>query len=201
METIYVVILFVLYVALWAIKRKQQIKATGLDPEVLAGAQSAVQRYFFQLTRILTVCIIILIFIHGIEFQFYSMFSRFPPLDDALFDHIGLATGITGLTVCFIAQRHMKNSWRVGIDEKNHADLVETGMYRIIRNPTYFGLYLLCAGTWLIWPTWTIALFSIIFYLALEMQVRCEEDFLLKTHGDEYREYLKRTKRYIPRIY
>lgn len=201
METIYVLVLFILYVTLWAIKRKQQIKRTGHDPEVLGSATGAVQRFFFHLTRILTVCIVVLIIFHGIEFQFYSMFSRFPLLNDAVFDHAGFAIGIIGLSICFMAMRQMKNSWRVGIDENNPAALVENGMYRIIRNPTYLGLYLLCFGTWVIWPTWTIGIFSIIFYLVLEMQVRCEEDFLIKIHGDTYREYLKKTKRYIHKIY
>ncbi len=105
-----------------------------------------------------------------------------------MFDHIGFAVGLLGLALCFTAQRQMKNSWRVGIDEKNRTDLVETGLYRYIRNPTYLGLYHLCIGTWFIWPTWTIGLFALVFYLALETQVRCEEDFLLKMHAS-IREY------------
>ena len=35
METIYVGVLFLIYVALWGIKRRQQIKSTGLEHEVL----------------------------------------------------------------------------------------------------------------------------------------------------------------------
>ncbi len=201
METIYVVVLFLAYAGLWAFKRRGQMKSTGVDPDVLGAATSSVQVFFAHATTVLTGAMVFLITAHGSGIQYFSLFSRFPLLDGPVYDHAGFLAGIAGLALCFIAQRQMKTSWRVGIDERTRTDLVDTGLYRFIRNPTYLGLFLVCAGTWIIWPTWTIALFGIVFYLLLEVQVRCEEDFLLRTHGDMYRAYMEETKRYIPGIY
>jgi protein-S-isoprenylcysteine O-methyltransferase Ste14 len=89
----------------------------------------------------------------------------------------------------------------VGIDESIKTELVITGLYRLIRNPTYLGLYILNLGLWLIWPTWTIFLLNVLFIYTLEIQVRCEEDFLERVHGEEYLEYRAKTKRYVPFVY
>ncbi len=201
MEVIFVVVLFFGYMALWAIKRRAQKRTTGIDPEVIGSATVPSQRFFNAITRVLTIYIVIMIILHATGIQYYSLFSRYDPLDTILFDITGFIIGIIGLSLCGYAQMKMGNSWRVGIDEKRQTELIMTGLYRWIRNPTYLGLFILCTGVWLIWPTWTIAIFGFVFYLMLEVQVRCEEEYLEKIHGDAYREYLSRTKRYIPKIY
>ena len=84
---------------------------------------------------------------------------------------------------CLYAQVKMGKSWRVGIDESTKTSLIKTGLYKVIRNPTYLGLYILNTGVWMIWPTWTIFILNLFFIYTLEIQVRCEWDFLEKTHG------------------
>ena len=201
METISVVLLFLGYMTLWRVKRRMQKKASGIDPEVIGKSTTPSQRFFNTMTKVLTAYIIFMIALHASGIQYYSLFSRFVPLERTAVDMAGFLLGIIGLSLCGYAQIKMGASWRVGIDDERRTDLVTTGLYRYIRNPTYLGLYILSTGVWLIWPTWTIAIFGLFFYLMLEVQVRCEEDFLEKVHGEKYREYLQRTKRYIPKVY
>jgi protein-S-isoprenylcysteine O-methyltransferase Ste14 len=201
METIFVLFLFIGYMAIWSVKRRLQKKATGIDPEVIGSSNSPVQQFFNVSTKVLTVYIILLIVMHALGIQYFSMFSRFSPLERPVIDVLGFILGITGLSFCCYAQIVMGNSWRVGIDVNGHTDLITSGLYRYIRNPTYLGLFILCIGVWVIWPTWSIALFGLIFYVLLEFQVRCEEEFLAKIHNEQYQEFFKRTKRYIPKIY
>ncbi len=197
-ESIFVVVLFLIYLILWTVKRITQRKQTGIDPEVLGNNNNPLQVYFGRIIKLLTVFIVILIFIHSTGFQYYSAFSTFPPLDSFSVDLMGFLLGLGGLGICAIAQKTMGNSWRVGIDEEKETDLITTGVFAYIRNPTYSGLFLLLIGTWLIWPTWTIGIFATIFFFCIEVQVRCEEDYLLKTHGAEYQEYKTQTCRYFP---
>ncbi|HOV15405.1 MAG TPA: isoprenylcysteine carboxylmethyltransferase family protein, partial [Spirochaetota bacterium] len=126
---------------------------------------------------------------------------RFSPLNNFYFDILGFIIGLVGLSFCLYAQIKMGKSWRVGIDEKEKTELITTGLYRFIRNPTYFGLFILNVGLWIIWPTWTVFIFNLLFVLFFEIQVCCEEDFLTMTHGEEYLNYKKKTKKYIPFIY
>lgn len=194
-------ILFLLYLFLWKLKRINQIKTTSIDPEVLKKSKSNIQRYMMVMFNLLSGYTILLILFHAENIQFYSLFTRFDLLNHDKFKYLGFCIGITGLCFCLYAQVKMGKSWRVGIDESTKTSLIKTGLYKVIRNPTYLGLYILNTGVWMIWPTWTIFILNLFFIYTLEIQVRCEEDFLEKTHGKDYLEYKDKTKRYIPYIY
>ena len=200
-EVVFVLCLFVLYMLLWKIKRIQQRRLTGIDPEVMKKSTSNVQQFMGTFTNILTVYAAVIILVHAINLQYGSLFSRYDAFSTSRFDLSGLLLGLTGLSFCLYAQIKMGASWRVGIDEKVKTQLVTTGLYKFIRNPTYLGLFLLNIGVWLIWPTWTVFMLNILFFMFLEIQVRCEEDFLLSIHGEQYGTYKKQTKMYVPFLY
>lgn len=201
LETVLVVSLFLLYLGLWKMKQVSQKKRTGIDPKVMAGSTSGIQKYMNRFMNVLTVYAVAVIILHATGIQIGSLFSRVETMNVMAFDVIGFVIGLAGLSLCLYAQVKMGSSWRVGIDEKVPTDLVTTGLYQFIRNPTYVGLFILILGVWLIWPTWTIFLLNFCFVIFLEIQVRCEEDFLLLTHGQEYSDYKNRTKRYFPFLY
>lgn len=199
-ECIFVITLFLLYLGLWKVKQVNQMKDTGIDPKVMADSTSSIQKYMNQLMNILTAYAILIIILHSIQVQVGTLFSRIEAISSLLFDIIGFLIGLIGLSLCLYAQVKMGSSWRVGIDEKVKTDLITTGLYKYIRNPTYLGLFVLNIGVWLIWPTWTIFLLNFVFIIFLDIQVRCEEDYLYSIHGEKYVEYKKRTGRYIPFI-
>jgi protein-S-isoprenylcysteine O-methyltransferase Ste14 len=201
LEAIFVVVLFLLYMLLWKIKQIQQRSLTGIDPQVMQKSTSNVQQFMGRFSNILTVYAAIIILVHSSNFQFGSMFSRYGVFSSVEIDVSGFVIGLIGLSFCLYAQVKMGTSWRVGIDEKVKTQLVTTGLYQFIRNPTYLGLFLLNIGVWLIWPTWTIFLLNILFFIFLEVQVRCEEDYLFSIHGEQYSGYKNRTKRYLPFVY
>lgn len=200
-ESLFVSVLFGLYIALWWAKGRQLKRQTGRNPNVMKIATSPIQRYMNELTGAMMLYIVLMIILHSIQLQVGSLFTRIPSLERLPVDIIGFAVGMSGLAVCGYAQQKMGQSWRVGIDDAAKTELITTGLYRFIRNPTYLGLFALCFGVWLIWPTWTIFLFAVVFIMFLEIQVRCEEEYLIKAHGEKYVAYMKATKRYIPYIY
>jgi protein-S-isoprenylcysteine O-methyltransferase Ste14 len=179
-EVIFVVILYLLYFTLWKVKKVNLKRTFGIDPDVMGKSTSNVQKYMGQLTGFIAIYATVIIILHSVNFQFASMFSRFMPLETFYFNIIGFVLGLAGLSFCLYAQIKMSNSWRVGIDENIKTELVTTGLYRYVRNPTYLGLFILNFGIWIIWPTWTIFLLNVFFLMFLEIQVRCEEDFYLR---------------------
>ncbi len=201
LETIFVCILLIIFTLLWAIKRKKQKKATGVDPDVFTESTSNLQQYIKIALNVARVYIIIIIILHASHIHFFSLFERFGLIDQISWKISGFILGLIGLAICLYAQNKMGNSWRVGIDENSRTELITTGLYRFIRNPTYLGLILLNSGIWLIWPTVTIFIFNLIFSYTMDIQVRCEEDFLEKQYGKEYLNYKNTTKRYLPFIY
>ena len=200
-EIISVVSLFLLYITLWKTKEINLKRTTGIDPKVMGKSTSNIQQYMNQYMKFLTVYAVIIIILHAVGVQVASLFNRFNALESIIVDILGFIIGIIGLSFCLYAQIKMGKSWRVGIDEKEKTDLVTSGLYKLIRNPTYLGLFILNIGIWLIWPTWTIFIFNLLFIIFLEIQVRSEEDFLISIHGQKYLDYKKGTKRYIPFVY
>lgn len=201
LETILVTTLFLVYLLLWKMKSTQLRRTTGIKAEVMKDSTSNVQQFMGAFSTLLTLYALIIVILHAFNLQFHSLFSRFDLISSLPFDLAGFLIGLFGLSICLYAQIKMGASWRVGIDEKVKANLVTTGLYHLIRNPTYLGLFLFNFGVWLIWPTWTIFLLDLLFFVFLEVQVRCEEDFLTSTYGEQYLDYKKHTKRYIPFIY
>lgn len=200
-ETIFVVVLLVLYFSIWKIKRILQKSATGKDPEIISKSKSNIQIFMNSLFNIFKVYTAVIIIFHSLNIQFYSFFSRFDLLQSFFIKTSGFIIGIAGLSFCFYAQVKMGNSWRVGIDENDKTELITTGLYKYIRNPTYLGIFILNIGIWLIWPTWSVFILNFTFILSLEFQVRCEEDFLESRFGDIYVIYKKKSWRYLPFIY
>lgn len=82
--------------------------------------------------------------------------------------------------------------------QKNHV-LVTTGPYTRIRHPMYTGFIMLSLSMALMSSNILVLFFALLITLPFPWIAREEEQMLLETFGDEYREYMKRTGRFLPR--
>ncbi len=200
LSSIFTIILLLGYLILWQIKRKEILKSNSIDVNVLNMSSSPVQRFFGVLEKIMTITITLLIVSHFFLNDWVIAHYIFL-LDSTLMKCIGFILGLLGLGISKIAQRAIGSSWRVGIDVHAKPGLITHGIYKYIRNPTYLGLFILGIGVWIINPSILYFIWVVVFILLLEIQVRCEEEYLESKYGNEYLEYCRKTKRYIPMIY
>lgn len=84
--------------------------------------------------------------------------------------------------------------------QPDHA-LVTTGLYRFIRNPSYLGLLIFCAGWALAFRAGVGLLLTAGFIPPLIARMHAEEALLGKQFGAEYAAYRARTWRLIPGLY
>jgi len=70
------------------------------------------------------------------------------------------------------------------------------GLYRCSRNPQLAGSLLVVAGYALLWPSWSGALWAVLWLPVSWLMVRGEEEHLARVFGEQYREYCARTPRY-----
>lgn len=91
----------------------------------------------------------------------------------------------------------MGASWRIGIDTTNKAQLVETGVFGISRNPIFLGIMVTLAGLFLVIPNAITLLIFVLGVILINIQVRLEEEYLKTTHGDEYITYTQRVRRWL----
>jgi len=79
--------------------------------------------------------------------------------------------------------------------------LVKDGPYAVIRNPMYFGTFIIGTGiVVMLLEPWVFLLFSGIFLLIYIPQMKKEEKILLDKFGGEYKEYCAATPKYFPRV-
>lgn len=77
-------------------------------------------------------------------------------------------------------------------------ELVTKGVYGISRNPSYVSAVLVNISIGIACLSWVFLLVAIVDFLLLRYYVVVvEEPFLLENYGDTYREYVKRTPRWI----
>jgi protein-S-isoprenylcysteine O-methyltransferase Ste14 len=78
--------------------------------------------------------------------------------------------------------------------------LVTRGPYRWIRHPFYVSMALVTLGSALLAANWFIFLSGVVVFSLLAIRSRVEEEQLAARFGDAYREYRKRTGRFLPRL-
>lgn len=79
--------------------------------------------------------------------------------------------------------------------------LVTTGIYQYIRHPIYGSLFFLCWGFFFKKPSIIGGVIAVLASLFLLLAARVEENECLRFFGDQYRDYMKRSKILIPFIW
>jgi protein-S-isoprenylcysteine O-methyltransferase Ste14 len=83
---------------------------------------------------------------------------------------------------------------------ENTSVIVKTGLYRYIRHPLYLSLLLLGTGIMLKNPALPQTIAGSVNLLAIWFTARIEEKEMLARFGNNYKEYMKETKMFIPYI-
>ena len=171
-------------------------KKTGINPVVFRGSDDAhdfIGRVFkLFLAGVVAVAIV------------YSFFPRAYPylmpvswLEKPWMRSTGVVLLIASLIWTILAQVRMGESWRIGIDNEHKTKLVQTGLFRISRNPIFLGIMVTLLGLFLVIPNAITLLILVLGVVLINIQVRLEEDYLRRTHGDEYVDFTKRVGRWI----
>lgn len=79
-------------------------------------------------------------------------------------------------------------------------NLVTHGPYRWVRHPLYSVGTAFFLGFALLAANWFIVLVGIAAFVVLARRTRIEEAKLIERFGDDYRDYVQRTGRYLPRL-
>jgi len=190
-------IYFIVYFGLaFVLKSIIVAKRIGKNPLVLPKDDSA-----FGLIGLYFKFTLIAMFLYVFAFAFFPMwhiyFMKINLLDNLIIIYFGLGLLLFALIWTIVAQRDIKNSWRIGIDTETKTELVTTGLFKISRNPIFFGMILSLVGLFLATPNALTGLFLILGYMLIQIQIRLEEEFLTKEHGQKYIAYIQKVRRLI----
>jgi protein-S-isoprenylcysteine O-methyltransferase Ste14 len=121
---------------------------------------------------------------------------------DPVLAWIGVVAIVVSLVLFRVTHKQLGRMWSVTLEMREGHKLVTDGLYGHVRHPMYssFALFalaqLLLLQNWIAGPIGLVG-FGILFF----MRVPNEERVMIETFGEEYRDYMRRTARIIPRIY
>jgi protein-S-isoprenylcysteine O-methyltransferase Ste14 len=112
--------------------------------------------------------------------------------------YIGALISLTGVALVVVGWKQIyDNYWK---KDSGKGKLVDTGLYAHIRHPQYTGFFLITLGMMFEWVTLTMLIMWPILLAVYYWLAKKEEDDMIKEFGNEYEEYRKKTKMFIPFI-
>ncbi len=113
----------------------------------------------------------------------------------------GVVLGIAGGLLLAVTFRTLgKNLTDTVVTRAAHT-LVTQGPYRWVRHPFYLATVLAVVANSLLTANWFLAMTGGITFGLLVLRTRIEEEKLIERFGEDYREYMKRTGRFLPRLF
>jgi protein-S-isoprenylcysteine O-methyltransferase Ste14 len=175
----------------WVVYRR-----TGVNPYVLGGSDSA-HDYIGRTMKLTIIGVLVAV----------GFFSFWP----VGYDYLGpirwlegvwvAVAGVVMLLVSFLwtalAQAQMGDSWRIGIDHERETGLIEGGVFAFSRNPIFLGMRVSMLGLFLCLPNALTFAAFVLSEVLLQVQVRLEEEHLTRLHGQAYRAYQGRVRRWL----
>jgi len=93
-------------------------------------------------------------------------------------------------------------NWSISLEVRDQHALVKNGVYRLVRHPMYSSFFLLGLAQMLLLPNWLAGGSGLVGAGVLyAFRVKREEQMMLESFGEEYRAYMKDTKRLIPWLF
>jgi protein-S-isoprenylcysteine O-methyltransferase Ste14 len=126
------------------------------------------------------------------------------PLPD-WFRLIVVCVTVPGIPFTVWSYRTLGKNWVHALEpskflQRKKETLVTSGPYHYIRHPIYSGAFTFIIAQALVAANWLLLLSALGILTIFYMQIDKEEAMLIDRFGDEYREYMKRTPRFIPKF-
>ncbi|WP_338691811.1 protein-S-isoprenylcysteine O-methyltransferase [Bradyrhizobium sp. 26S5] len=115
---------------------------------------------------------------------------------------LGVVVAIAALVMFRLTHRALGRNWSLSLDVRENHHLITIGIYRKIRHPMYSAFWLWAVAQALLLPNLVAGFAGLIGFGVLFFgRVAREEQMMLETFGNEYREYMARTGRIMPRLF
>jgi protein-S-isoprenylcysteine O-methyltransferase Ste14 len=137
------------------------------------------------------------LFLGDSQQPFFSLISSFIHPLELILGMAMVVSGYLGTLWCYVV---LGNAWRMGTRKRERTALVKHGPYQHVRHPIYLFQTIVLGGVVLLLPTPFLLFIFGIHLLCIFVKIGDEEAYLISVHGPEYRDYLCRTGRLLPRI-
>jgi protein-S-isoprenylcysteine O-methyltransferase Ste14 len=115
---------------------------------------------------------------------------------------IGAVLFAFSLYLFYRTHRDLGRNWSVTLKVRAEHRLITEGVYAYVRHPMYTAFFLWALAQLFLLPNFIAGAAGLVGFGTLYLfRVKREEEMMLETFGDEYRDYRARTKRLVPWIH
>ncbi len=111
----------------------------------------------------------------------------------------GFALGLAGLGLWTWTHVALGTLWSAQLQLRANHRLVTSGPYSRVRHPMYTAILVWVTSLGFVIANWVPIIFAVSVAVILVARVPREEQMMIERFGDEYREYMKRTGRLLPK--
>ena len=107
-----------------------------------------------------------------------------------------------GLILFWWVHKTLGKNWSPLLEIRKEHNLITTGPYKYVRHPMYTYMWIGVVGSWLISSNWIVGIVAFVTWSILYfIRLPDEEKMMIEQFGQQYKDYMKTTKRIIPYIY
>jgi protein-S-isoprenylcysteine O-methyltransferase Ste14 len=110
---------------------------------------------------------------------------------------------LIAIGVWYFSRTHaaLAHNWTPLLEVRKGNTLITSGPYRLVRHPMYSAALVIAAGLSFLSANWLVAAGTLLGpVIVFAGRLRDEEQMMIDAFGDEYREYMARTGRLMPRL-
>ncbi len=186
------VLLFLLVRAFFTIKWREK---KGEIPGVSHRIESEGKGNFFVRRFIIVPMLSISLFLFYARPSWMTTFSIPLPLIGI---YAGAVLGLCGIIFLIWVHLYLGKEWSAKLQIRNDHHLIQSGPYASIRHPMYSALFAIYLAIGIVSSNYAILIPLAIAVLSIAIRIPKEEEMLIERFGDDYRNYMKRTGRFLP---
>ena len=111
-------------------------------------------------------------------------------------EYISFVVYLSGMIITISGLINLGQSLRMGLPDEE-TELKTKGIYRLTRNPIYVGFDLICLASVIFYPSIINIIVFITVIVYHHYVIKAEESFLEKKFDSSWKDYIKKTRRYL----
>ena len=113
---------------------------------------------------------------------------------------LGFGLGLLSLTFWTWTQAALDTRWSAQLQLRKEHTLITSGPYARIRHPLYAAMFAWAIALALLTANWIFVAITVLTIAGTLARVPKEEQMMLDSFGDEYRAYMQRTGKFLPKF-
>jgi protein-S-isoprenylcysteine O-methyltransferase Ste14 len=113
----------------------------------------------------------------------------------------GIVLMAASLWLFWRSHADLGRNWSITLEVRTGHELIQNGVYRLIRHPMYAAIFLFCFAQGLLLENWLAGWSALVAFTVLYViRTPREERMMCEFFGEQYRDYMRQTGRLWPRV-